>query len=310
MSIQSVLGLKNANNRSEKEAADVIEKIDRHANHLLDLPKRIGYGVERVKITPELAKHYLTFNRNNWDLITARVSAYADEMVRGEWAENGESIKFSKNGRLIDGQHRLYALLKAGVTLHMLVVYGCEEEVQVKIDIGRTKTARGVLTVQGLASWEARTVGTAIHALINVAAGLPLSSNVKRLNREVENFYLDNQLALQATVKFVAELPRKTTPITHAKAVTLHYLFSKKDVATADAFIEKLFTGDSLARSSPVYQLRERLNEAQRADAQSLSTRQQLHACIKAWNYLRAHKSLTTPRSLMPRSDEPLPEIE
>lgn len=311
MALQAMLGLKSQQKGSAKEQArELTQSMDKQVNHLLDLPKRIGYGVERVKITPELAAHYLTFNRNNWDIIQARIDGYADEMHRGEWAENGESIKFSKNARLIDGQHRLSAIIKSGVSLHMLVVFGCEEEAQVKIDIGRTKTARGVLTVQGLGNWEARTLGTAIHTLINHEKGLPISSNVKGLNREVEAFYLENQTALLATVKLAKDLPRKITPITHAKAMVLHFLFAKIDVATADSFIEKLFTGDSLARTNPIYQLRERILEAQRAGGTPLTTRQQLHACIKSWNYVRAHKGLSSARTLLPRSDEPLPEIE
>lgn len=285
-----------------------MQKVDKAVNHLYDLPKRIGYGSERVKITPELAQHYLTFNRNNWDVIPNRIEAYADEMRRGEWIENGDSIVFTKNARLIDGQHRLQAIIKSGVTIFTQVVYGCEERAQVTKDVGRTKKAKGVMVVEGLPPWEACVAGTALHTIINQANGLPLSSHVRRNNREIQNFYLEFP-AVKASVTAVSELPRRGLIITHSKALVLHYLFAQKDVASADEFMQRLFLGDSLARSSPIYQLRQKLNEA-RVAGKHYSAREEYHACIKAWNAVRAHRSMSSARSLFPASDEPLPEIE
>lgn len=310
MSLETLGGLFTATGR-KNTSADAIkqppQRVDRHLNHLLDLPKRDGYGIERVKITTELAQHYLSFNRTNRAIIQKRVDTYADEMMRGEWIENGESIKFTKSHRLADGQHRLLALVKAGVSLYMIVAFGVEDEAMTKIDIGKVRTASDVLAINGMGRWESLIAGAASHAIINVSHGLPVSSNVKRLNREIEEFYLEFP-AFQKSVQFVAELPRKVTPITHTRALVLHYLFSLKDVAAADAFMMKLFTGESLARSNPIYQLREKLNEAQRAGARSYNAREQFHACIKAWNCIRTSKTISA-RSLFPRSDEAIPEI-
>lgn len=309
MSMQSVLGLGvRGNQKAERDVAEMTQKIDKAVNHLQDLPKRVGHGSERVKITPELAQHYLTFNRNNWDVIPARIEGYADEMRRGEWKENGSTIVFSKSARLIDGQHRLQAILKAGVSIFMLVVYGCDEDSQVTIDVGRTKKAKGVMVVEGLPTWEAGVAGTALHTIINHANGLPLSSNVRRNNREIQNYYLEFP-AVKASVTAVSELPRKGVLITHSKALVLHYLFAQKDVPAADEFMQRLFLGDSLARSSPIYQLRQKLNEA-RIGGKRYSLREEYHACIKTWNAVRARKSMSSARSLFPSSDEPLPEIE
>lgn len=310
MTLQTLQEMFIPHKGSAKPAASIGKQLplDKTFNHALDLPKRTGYGFDRIKITPELAQHYLTFNRNNREVIQSRVNDYADEMLRGEWIENGESIKFSKTAKLIDGQHRLLAVAKAGTTLPMLVVYGCEEEAQVKIDICARRTAADCLALQGLPRWESRIAGSAGHILINNQLGLPLSSNVKRLNREIENFYVEFP-AFGKSIQFIAELPRRNTPITHSNALVLHYLFAEKDVAQADSFIERLFTGESLSKTSPIYQLRERLNESQRLGAHPFSRREQYHACIKAWNLGRAGKHLTSSRNLFPRSDEAMPEI-
>lgn len=311
MSLQTISDLfsqKNANGRQQTPVDTQAMRVDKQFNHAMDLPKRVGFGVERVKITPDLAQYYLTFNRVNRAVKQNSVDEYADEMMRGEWAENGESIKFSKTQCLLDGQHRLLAIIKSGVTLHMLVVFGMEDDSRTKIDNGEARKATDTLTYQGLNKWDAKIAGAAAHVLINHLNGIPLSSNIKRLNREVEAFYLDYP-KFKSSIDFVAELPKKNTPIAHSPALVLHYLFAQKDVGQADSFIEKLFSGESLPKTSPIYQLREKLRQGQ-VSGQPYSKREQFHACIKAWNYVRHRKNLSSSRSLFPRSDEPLPEIE
>lgn len=64
-------------------------------------------------ITPEMAKKYLQNMKTNRNISFARVNAYARDMERGAWQENGESIVFNKSGQLVNGQHRLAAIVKA-----------------------------------------------------------------------------------------------------------------------------------------------------------------------------------------------------
>lgn len=91
-------------------------------------------------ITPELAKKYLERNYNNYRRASSStVTAYAEDMQNGSWELNGESIKFSENGSLIDGQHRLMAVVKAGVGVPMLVVTGVKDGTTL-CDVGKGRT--------------------------------------------------------------------------------------------------------------------------------------------------------------------------
>ena len=47
-------------------------------------------------------------------------------MQNGEWKLNGKSICFDWNGRLLNGQHRLSAVVRSGVPLTTLVVRGLD----------------------------------------------------------------------------------------------------------------------------------------------------------------------------------------
>ena len=64
-------------------------------------------------ITPDIAKTMLGENVNNRRISHDNVNMFAREMRNGEWRFNGEAIKFSKDGRLLDGQHRLLAARRA-----------------------------------------------------------------------------------------------------------------------------------------------------------------------------------------------------
>ncbi|NCC66460.1 MAG: hypothetical protein EOM15_17640 [Spirochaetia bacterium] len=100
-----------------------------------------------TRITPEMATRMLSGNKDNRAINKSRVTLYAKAMKEGRWVENGQTIIISTDGFLIDGQHRLTALVAAGVTLEMLVVKleskdneGDLTARHIPIDIGQSRT--------------------------------------------------------------------------------------------------------------------------------------------------------------------------
>lgn len=73
-------------------------------------------------VTPEMAKEYLKLNTSNRTLRTSKVRAYARDMLNGTWQLTGQGITISKDGVLLDGQHRLEAIVLANKPIDMLVV--------------------------------------------------------------------------------------------------------------------------------------------------------------------------------------------
>ena len=75
-------------------------------------------------IGPDGAKKFLDRMIYNRNVSPSRVTAYAVDMRSGSWDLNGQAIVLDENGLLLDGQHRLLAIIESGVTLPMLVVRG------------------------------------------------------------------------------------------------------------------------------------------------------------------------------------------
>ena len=77
-------------------------------------------------ITPEIAAKMLEHNQSNRKLRKGTVDLYVKEMLDGTWNLTGQGITFGTDGQLLDGQHRLTAIVKSGVSVPMLVVTGAE----------------------------------------------------------------------------------------------------------------------------------------------------------------------------------------
>ena len=78
-----------------------------------------------LSITPQIAKDILERSNGvfkNRSLNKPTVNRYAEDMINGRWMLTGDPIKMDENGILLDGQHRLNALIKADKTIDFIVV--------------------------------------------------------------------------------------------------------------------------------------------------------------------------------------------
>lgn len=87
-----------------------------------------------LDVTPELAEKFLIQNTRNRKLRSAHLKAIVRELKEGKWQFNGDALRFDSKGTLVDGQHRLHAILLSGVTAKTLVMFGLAPEVYEDID--------------------------------------------------------------------------------------------------------------------------------------------------------------------------------
>lgn len=96
--------------------------------------------IEILLITPEMAKAWLGLRGPNRRLKPGGVEKYAQDMREGRWRLTHQGIAFDKNGNLIDGQHRLSAIVMSGVSVMMVVTHGVEDVALPDIDIVLKRT--------------------------------------------------------------------------------------------------------------------------------------------------------------------------
>lgn len=89
-------------------------------------PSDLGLDITVEIITPAEAQAYLDNNAKHRPIKEKKVAEYMAEMQNGQWRLNGKTICFDTTGRLLNGQHRLSAVVRSGVPLTTVVVRGLD----------------------------------------------------------------------------------------------------------------------------------------------------------------------------------------
>lgn len=124
-------------------------------------------------ISPAQAKEYLERTIPNRRLNDGTVTRYADDMREGRWNNNGQPLIFNEAGELLDGQHRLRAVIVAGKTLPFMVVRGVPSVAMETLDSGRSRSLTDVLTLKGYKN--VANVSASARLIWNYAAGVNLT---------------------------------------------------------------------------------------------------------------------------------------
>ncbi len=103
-----------------------------------------------LDITPSMAEVWLMErNPHNRRVVEAHAERMAGEMKAGRWRLTHQGIAFDTNGVLIDGQHRLWAIVLSGCTVPMRLFFNEPIESLGAIDVVRARTNDEVITLAG-----------------------------------------------------------------------------------------------------------------------------------------------------------------
>lgn len=97
-------------------------------------------------VTPEMASQWLEKNYDKQRPVrVSHIDSLAEAMKRGEWKLNHQPIAFDAYGMLIDGQHRLWAVVMSGCSVQMAVARGVPRNTYATIDVGARRSLSDAL---------------------------------------------------------------------------------------------------------------------------------------------------------------------
>lgn len=252
-----------------------------------DADERIKF--ERTLITPHVAAAWLEKNTGNRTMRRNVVDKYARDMVSGNFGFAGDPIRFDWNGRLIDGQHRLAACIRADIPFESMVVYGLDPAVQVRIDGGKARTAADAIAIEGGYSALGLLASTSRLILadkfdLGVVSGHWSSSEIMDV--------LKRHKQLPASVNAVV---RKKVPkgMPLACLAMIHYVGARflDKPEKADAFVAVMQTGESTYKGDPAHKYRERIiNDG--AGEKSMKREVRYWMMKHAWNLFAANETV------------------
>jgi hypothetical protein len=206
-------------------------------------------------ITPVIAGKYLAKNRHNRRLRTGRIRELADQMKREKWHLNGETIKFSNQDELLDGQHRLHAIIAADVAITTLVVRDLSPEAFVTIDQGAKRSGGDIFHVCGVQY--PSTVSSALTLIWQHKKGIILGS---KNGEDIPS--MDERVALfdemPQVENYVVECATKgiQSIINGSTFAGLYALFAEINHDLAASFLNAVAGGAVRYAANPATQLR------------------------------------------------------
>lgn len=244
----------------------------------------------RVTITPSLAKALLKQNTKNRNLREATVGDYVRDIESGDWPLNGETIKTAVNGDVLDGQHRLTAIEKAGVPVETFMVIGLPPETQATMDAGRRRTTADALSLDD------ETHATALASILRRVwawkrgdrkfsqRSTPTTAECRALLEQHPEMRRSAEIAVRTRLAF---------PHIPASALgTAHWLFNAIDSGECAEFFARVGDGAELPVGHPILALRARVT-SERAKEGTIPWARHLAYLVHAWNAQREDRTLS-----------------
>lgn len=249
-------------------------------------------------ITPAKAQEYLNMSGGNRNISKAVVNSYAITMKSGKWLLNGEAIVFDLDGVLLNGHHRLHAVIKAGVPIQSFVTRGVEHESYTTFDCGRHRTVGQLIGMQGIKNYNA--VASAVQLSYRLTNGYSLgetnsSKHLGKTNSDlIAYFNTDIELFIEAGA-FSTQI-RCECPILDQSIVggTFHYLVrvcGYQNETVKDFF--SMVCSYSTCENQSLDTLRLRLLKNRGSKIERLSRTVLYAFVIKTWNAYVTGRTIT-----------------
>lgn len=211
-------------------------------------------------ITPQKAAYYLEKNKRNRTLSTHVVKNYAEQMRSGTFKETGDSIKFDTNGILIDGQHRLQAIIMSGVSCKFVIAENLHETAFDCLDIGKKRGAGDSLSILGCAN-AARVAAMlrVLYVLRTEPSGLIPITKLKGgglvSNADVVTLFKEEPKS-EELVSLIGKGHKTALSYCGSGLLGLFYDCWKKEPDVVLDFFTKISTGVNLQEHHPILYLR------------------------------------------------------
>lgn len=110
------------------------------------------YYERNVMIDPALARRMLANNHPNNRTPDPREVRRLSKIPRDKWLSCASAIKLTREGVVLDGQHRLLAIIERGEALPCDVLHNAPPELVYVVDVGRARTLAHMLKIAGFSS--------------------------------------------------------------------------------------------------------------------------------------------------------------
>jgi hypothetical protein len=262
------------------------------------------------KITPKLAEAYLATNIGHQRNVTMSHQFHLrQQMEKGQWIMTGEPIIFDNQGRLVDGQHRLRALIDANMEIEFVVIRGVLPESFMAMNRGKSRTSANVFAIHGTKNHTA--LASCVAGVLNYRRALAMEIKMKdgrtrqggslrtwvrASTTDLISEYDNHPDEYNAAVHIAANVKASCAVSISSTAAALALIDANHTLDEVADFWESVKKGAGLEEGDPILTLRNKL-AANNSSKSKLGHHLILMIVIKAWNAHIMGKRLTLLKS-------------
>jgi hypothetical protein len=236
-----------------------------------------------LEIDPLTAQHVLTTGNNgNRPQKPNKIQQFAKDISNNNWGLTGDTIKFGSDGRLLDGQNRLSACVRANSKFLTHVVFGIDPKLFGRMDIGKPRNAADILHIAGFK------YSSTLAAAIRWAHLL----DTDPYNRDTlqPEFVLNLARAKYADIEpFLKDGREINRQFGHpaGQIAALLYKFSKSDPSKAADFVRAWLKGERSGKYQIIDTMQALLHSQKANNNGRIHELTRASIIIKSWNIFR-----------------------
>ena len=231
--------------------AATVAKLPRKAK--TPLPSQDALQI--VTVTPEMAVQILERNELNRPLNDQHVHRIARQITEGKWKFNGDTIKISSDHSVVDGQHRLWAIIEAKQAVDTIIVTGIERDAFATIDtLRKPRSGSDVIALAGTLKYR-NMIAAALGWLIRYQRGVLQTYNQpqnKVENSDIEAAFKEHPGIVRA-VERCMPLRGLANPGIVAFA---YYVALDRNGLLAEKLVDTLIDPAGVSINDPLFRLR------------------------------------------------------
>lgn len=293
-------------------------------NELVDIEKLVSSAqqvrtemtMKTILITPVIAAQMLQNNVSNRRLSPGNVKYIEGQLRKNNWKLTPESIIFSESRRLLDGQNRLNAIIKSGVSAECTVIINAPDDIFDVLNTGKNRSAADTLHVAGFKNETIKS--SIISTVLNYKKGLirsHLSESGSRKdkisNADILAFNEENEAVLHPISNKAFAYYKDFGAVKPSFVGGMLYILThihRAPESKVYEFFDVLTLGNNAPSDHPAMRLRKMLID-DLASTKKLQSSSKLAYFIEAWNAFYSGSKLPK-RAWKWREGAEFPKIE
>ena len=201
-------------------------------------------------VTPAMAAEWLKSNTRNRKLIGSKIDSLAKIIASGLWRTTHQGIAFGEGETLYDGQHRLHAIIKAGIPVRVAVTRGLTAPTLEAIDLGNIRKIEDVLAFAGgphiTSNFRAAVMACAQLVTAGTINGSKCTADIHSLRAALAEHGADVAAVVPTRKRFY-----------NSSLVSAFAIAHRTEPAKTLEFMALFHSGEGIGAGHPAYVLRE-----------------------------------------------------